>query len=253
MAKIDTFTAIIIDDEPEDVKILVEHLKPFPFVEVVKFCKNGIEGLKAIRELNPSLVFLDVELPDMKGLELIESIDPELTQKCFFVIYTAFIDYMLESFRNQVFDFLLKPINPDELATIMRRLQTSNMPVMTKTEGNLYKSDQNLLMFINSIDFRMVKMKDIGVFQYNSEKRIWEVVIANTLKPIRLKRNVSNKMLLSLNEKYVQVNQKYIINVDYLFQVTDNICSFYPPFQNIDYVKVGSSFRRQLMDRFMSL
>ena len=253
MAKIDTIKAVIIDDDPEDVEALVEQLKPYRYVQVVKSCFNGIEGLKAIRELKPSLVFLDVELPDMKGLELIESIDPDLNQKCAFVIYTAYIDYMLESFRSRAFDFLLKPINPDDLSTIMRRLQTLDTPQLTKTEGRLYRSERNLLMFINSTDFRMVRLNDIGVFQYNSEIRLWEVVIEHTLKPIRLKRNVSNKMLLSLDEKYVQVNQKYIINIDYLFQVTDNVCSFYPPFQDINYVRVGSSFRRQLMDRFMSI
>lgn len=253
MAKTDKITAIIIEDDPSDIEALVEQLKPFNYVEVVKSCHTGIEGLKAIRELNPYLVFLDVELPDMKGLELIESIDPALTKKCVFVIYTAFNDYMLESFRNQVFDYLLKPINPDDLASIMRRLQTLETPPMTKVEGKIYKSDEFLLLFVNSTDFQMVKMKDVGVFQYNSEFRVWEVVIANSQKPIKLKRNVSNKTLLSLNDKYVQVNQKYIINIDYLFQVTDNKCTFYPPFQRIDYVKVGSSFRRQLMDSFMSL
>ena len=60
-------------------------------------------------------------------------------------------------------------------------------------------------------------------------------------------------MILSLDSQFVQVHQKYIVNINYLFQVTDNHCSFYPPFEAIDYVIVGSTYRKKLMELFTNI
>jgi len=243
---------LIIEDNINDVEELKRSLASYQHIEIVGVCRTGKEGLSAIQALKPNVVFLDIELPDMKGLDIIESLDANTLSNCQFVIYTAFIDYMLESFRNHAFDFLLKPIKSEDLDSIIRRLQTTKVPQRSK-DGKIYLANGNLLMFINSMDFRVVRIRDIVLFQYNNEIRVWEAIIANTQKPVRLKRNITNKMLVSLDEQFVQVNQKYIININYLFQVTDNLCSFYPPHNDINYVKVGSSFRRQLMERFLCL
>ena len=82
---------------------------------------------------------------------------------------------------------------------------------------------------------------------------MWEVVVAHQSNPIRLKRNVTNETLLSIDERFVQVNQKYIVNITYLQKVKDNFCSFYPPFDAIGYVKVGRFFRKKLIERFRAL
>ena len=92
----------------------------------------------------------------------------------------------------------------------------------------------------------------IGLFQYNNDLRSWEVVIANQELPLKLKRDVSNKDLLALDERFVQVNQKFIVNINCLLKVRDNYCIFNPPFENLDYVKVGRMYRRRLVERFMS-
>ena len=125
-------------------------------------------------------------------------------------------------------------IGKDDLEEIIRRWFSSAFPQQPKNDGKVYKAEENLLMFINTSDFRLVRLRDIGIFQYNSDLRIWEAVIASAIKPVRL-------------------NQKYIVNINYLFQVTDNLCMFYPPFQEISYVKVGASFRRQLLDSFLCI
>ena len=59
--------------------------------------------------------------------------------------------------------------------------------------------------------------------------------------------------LLGIDDSFMQVGQKFIINVNYLLEVRDNVCRFFPPFDNIDYVKVGRFFRRKLINRYNSL
>lgn len=231
----------------------MEALKPYPALEIVGECATGRDGLNAIRSLKPDLIFLDIEMSDMTGLDLIEHLDAGTLSRCHFIAYTAYVGYMLESFRNHVFDFLLKPINVDDLDGIMKRWYEADFSQEEKSDGKAFKAEENLLMFINSTDFRLVRLRDIGIFQYNGDLRIWEAVIAGAIKPVRLKRNVNNKMLLTLGNQFIQVNQKFIININYLFQVSDNLCIFYPPFQELTHVKVGISYRKQLLERFLSI
>ena len=95
--------------------------------------------------------------------------------------------------------------------------------------------------------------EDVCLFQYNHEVRSWEVVIADNRKPLRLKRSVKSTDLLALAPHFMQVNQKFIVNINYLIEVVDNVCHFYPPFGEIDYVKVGRLYRKKLIDKLLSI
>jgi len=79
------------------------------------------------------------------------------------------------------------------------------------------------------------------------------VVIAGSKNPVRLKRNANNDVLVKINPSFVQVHQRYIININYLMDVTDNVCHFYPPFDDLEYVKVGRLYRKKLLDIFENI
>lgn len=248
--------AMIIDDDITAMKELAERLKAFDQIEVCGMATTGEAGIKMAKELCPELLFLDVELPDMSGIEYLSQIQQIVTGPCQVVMYTAHSCYMLPSFRNNAFDFLTKPIDDEELKLVVSRVltgQRSSESITIATALATPANDEKMLFYTNSVDFRLVHIKDIGLFQYNHELRIWEVVVACCKEPIRLKRNVNNETLLALDSRFVQVSQRYIINVNYLLEVVDNICRLYPPFDKVDYVKVGRLFRRKLIERFNSL
>ncbi|MCA6078608.1 LytR/AlgR family response regulator transcription factor [Fulvivirga sedimenti] len=96
---------LIIDDEPLARSIVLNFLKDHPEVEVVGECINGFEGLKAIQELQPDIVFLDVQMPKLSGFELLELLD-ELPV---IVFSTAFDEYAIKAFELSAADYLLKP------------------------------------------------------------------------------------------------------------------------------------------------
>lgn len=244
---------IIVEDSAQDTQNLIEKLRKYPLIEIICTCENGEKGLQAIIKHKPDLVFLDIEQPDMTGLQLIDTLDTHTLNHCQIIIYTNYPDYMLEAFRNHAFDFLIKPIKDDDLDSIIQRVQTAREVSPHKKDGNIFKAESHLLMYINSTDIQVVRLKDIGAFCYDSDSRCWEIILANRQKGIRLKRNVNAKMLLSLHPDFIQVSQKYIINFDYLFQIIDGICSFYPPFDEINFIKIGSHYRKNLFDRFTNL
>ena len=260
---------IIVDDEKTAAKALADKLAQYDEVELAGIAHNGMDGLKMMNEQHPDLMFLDIELPDISGIEFLERIDGIQGKRCRVVMYTAHGRYMLSAFRNKAFDYLMKPIEDNELRAIIRRAcidiqqrtqdavcttgqQDNKTPTAHENDSITRRNDGKYLIYTNSVDFKLIDIRDIGVFTYNHELRVWEVTIADKKNPIRLKRNVNSDMILALNDILVRVSQKHIINLGYLMEVADNTCYFYPPFDNIEDVKVGRFFRKKLIDRFSS-
>ncbi len=253
MNKKETLKTIIVDDNPEDVKNLKKCLEHYNHINIIATCDDGKSGLAAIMINNPDLVFLDMEMPDMSGIHFLESLDESVYEKCRIVVYTYYVDYMLKSFRNHAFDFLQKPINRENLNSIIRRLETAWDTPQKVISGRNAIAEKSLMTFINKVDFNIIRFNDIGVFKYDNLHSSWTIITAVQPKPIRLKRSIYNKQILALSDKFVQVHQSYIINIDHLLGVEDLKCHFYPPFQGIDDVKVGSSFYSKLMERFIKV
>ncbi len=245
---------VIIDDDPSAGKVLTDLLETRYDMEVLGCALCGLDGLAMVSKLQPDVLFLDIQLPDVNGLDFLDKLSGFVQYRCQVVIYTAYDEYVLTAFRKQAFDVLLKPINPQELDIIVKRLEkeeekmveAADKPVLDPLNGKL-------LFYTNSVDFKLVDKDDVCLFQYNHEVRCWEVVVADVSKPLRLKRNVKSTDLLMLAPHFLQVNQKFIVNINYLIEVVDNVCRFYPPFEEIDYVKVGRLYRKKLIDRFLSI
>ena len=98
---------LIIDDEPLARTVIRTFLSGHQDVEVVGECANGFEGLKSIQELNPDIVFLDVQMPKLSGFELLELLD----ESPVIVFSTAFDEYAIRAFEMSAADYLLKPFN----------------------------------------------------------------------------------------------------------------------------------------------
>ena len=98
-------TTILVDDEPLARQLLREYLEDFPDIRIVGECRNGKQAVKAINELRPDLVFLDIRMPGMDGFEVLE----HLTCAPHIIFSTAYGDYALKAFETNAVDYLLKP------------------------------------------------------------------------------------------------------------------------------------------------
>lgn len=245
--------AIIVDDNKQAAQDLADRLESYDGMEVGGIALNGLDGLSMACQCQPDVIFLDVQLPDISGLDFLDQLGNLTHGKGRVVMFTAYDEYILPAFRKKAFDVLLKPIDDNDLASIIQRLTDEDVLVVHSDEDACKKQDSKFLFYTNTLDFKLVDKRDIGLFQYSHEQRCWEVVVAGNKQTIRLKRNLKSDTLLELCGQFVQVNQKYIINMDYLIEVVDNVCHFYPPFDAIDYVKVSRIYRRKLIDRFHSL
>lgn len=116
-----TISALIVDDEQLARDELSFLLKDFPEVEVLDTSSNGLEAIKMIENLEPDLVFLDVQMPGMDGLGVIQKLREKKIPLPYFVLATAYDQYAVEAFRVDAMDYLLKPIEQDRLAVTIER------------------------------------------------------------------------------------------------------------------------------------
>ncbi len=116
-----TISAVLVDDEKLASDELAYLLKEFIDVEVIATASNGLEAVKLIADLEPDLVFLDVQMPGLDGMGVIEKLRAQGVALPYFVMATAYDQYAVEAFRLEALDYLLKPVEKDRLAVAVDR------------------------------------------------------------------------------------------------------------------------------------
>ncbi|MBD1364155.1 LytTR family transcriptional regulator DNA-binding domain-containing protein [Mucilaginibacter sp. ZT4R22] len=127
--------ALIIDDEPLARMVVLEYLQAFPQIEVLQECGDGFEGLKAIQQHQPDLIFLDVQMPKINGFEMLELVDNPPAV----IFATAFDEFAIKAFEAHALDYLLKPFSKERFVkAIDKFLSHSNTaPAAAKTTETL--------------------------------------------------------------------------------------------------------------------
>ena len=153
----ETYQAIIIDDEPMAREILENHLSKINQINVVAVCKNAAEGFSALSKHNVDLVFLDINMPEVTGLMFAKAIQG--TTKIIFT--TAYREYAIEGFDLQAVDYLLKPISLERLMKALQKfyneitvkIENTHPGTFTffRSERKMIKVDFNQILYIESI------------------------------------------------------------------------------------------------------
>src|ERR1700760_2636290 len=123
---------LIIDDEPLARMVVLEYLQDFKEIEVLGECNDGFEGLKAIQQHQPDLVFLDVQMPKINGFEMLELVDHQPAV----IFTTAFDEYAIKAFETHAVDYLLKPFSKDRFHKAVDKYvnQAASAPVQKNNE-----------------------------------------------------------------------------------------------------------------------
>jgi two-component system LytT family response regulator len=129
--------AVLIDDEPLARMLVKEYLQNFPQITVAEECNDGFEGLKAISQHKPDLVFLDVQMPKVTGFEMLELLDEPPAV----IFTTAFDEYAIKAFDAHAVDYLLKPFSPERFNQAVEKfLQKNATPESQKTTKDLLET-----------------------------------------------------------------------------------------------------------------
>lgn len=240
---------MIIDDDRIAVAELVKSLERHPEFRIVATCHNAQEGKQNLFEKQPKLLFLDVELPDMQGLALLNSIKEEIDWDMRVVFYSMHSKYILNAMRESAFDYLLKPFEQQELDGIIERFhkESTTLPVTSHVEPTSKSILKDSFLAATATGYRMIRLNEIGFFARKGLRRQWSAMLSNG-DELFLRRGTNAKLILSYSPLFVQTDPSHIINVKYLAMICDGNCRLFPPFDFADDLKISQSQMRKLQE-----
>lgn len=246
------YSVVIVEDTQVAVDRLTEALNKHPRFKVVGTASLLEDARKKITEKRPDLLFLDVELPDGKGFDLIETMRPHITWNMKTVFYTAFDKYMINAIRSAAFDYLLKPFTNAELDAILEKFGSYEHDLMNfRMKVGPLQAEQNFTIQLSSNDIRILKLSEIGFFKLNGTRRSWEVHLFNQTS-LPLRTTIKTDQILQYSDCFMQVHQSFIINLSYLAMIHNKSCIMYPPF-NATEIPLSSRYKKTLQERFLQL
>jgi len=245
--------AVIIDDCQSSIDYLTKSLLEYPDFVVSGTANDATKGKLILLNKHPDLLFLDVELPDESGFDMLRDIREKITWPVQIIFYTAYDKYLLQALRESAFDYLLKPYIKKDLESVLERYavyrkQTETRKAFTESLSRLLSTEESFL--IASVDgFQVLRTTQIGYFEYNKQRKLWNVVF-NDNKGLQLKRNTTAKDILGYSKQFLQINRNIIINIEYLSFVRGRFCQLYPPFDNVTGLEASIGFIHTLQEKF---
>ena len=207
---------IIIDDEPLAVRLVESFVAKTPDLELLGSFTDSIEAINAIKEQKPDLLFLDIQMPNIDGMELAHS----LQEETHVVFTTAFKEYAFESYEVNALDFLLKPVRYNKFLGSIEKArkqfdvqQTAAQPkqpntVFIRVDGEWRNIPVDQITYVNG-------MKDYVLFYLDNEPKA--LITHLTMKAVE-------EMLPK--DKFLRIHRSYIIAVDKIQKVDRNDCVY---------------------------
>ena len=225
--------AVIIDDEPLARELTRAYLKAFPQIEVVEECGDGFEGIKAIHQHQPDLIFLDIQMPKINGFEMLELVDKPPAV----IFATAFDEFAIKAFENNAIDYLLKPYSQDRFSKAVQKFLEKVKPVQSTDtpEASIQKTldtmasspaQQNRLVVKTGTKVKIIPLHDVHYLEADDD-----YVKVITAEGQYLKNRTMQFYEDTLDsQQFVRVHRSYIVQVNQITRID--------PYQKESYLAI---------------
>ena len=209
--------AVIIDDEAESRNVVSNILNNFcTGINMLGEADNVASGVKLIRQTNPDLVFLDIQMPDGTGFALLEQIS-EINFHVVFV--TAYEQYAIKAIKFSALDYLLKPIDPGQLIEAVEKVKKM-LPEKDQSTARIFnllknKKDISKIALPTLNGFRFVRINDI--IRCESDNN-YTIIYLHTAEKVVVTHTLKEYESLLKSESFVRVHQSHLINLNYVDQ-----------------------------------
>jgi len=211
-------SAVIIDDEPEAINLLEMYLRQFPFVKVTAKETNAIQGLQLVKDTLPELVFLDIDMPDMNGLQVADQIQTDNFYSEI-IFTTAFQHYAYDTLNIRPLDFLTKPFSSNDLEKVIQKYKdkVEKRKYEIKLDKFIHSQENSpRIKFPSTHGVIIVEMKDIVMLK--SKANNCNIYLQDGMVET-ITRNLYVVIRMLNSPTFFQVNRSICINLNFLQRI----------------------------------
>jgi len=210
---------IIIDDEKPARDLIRNYLNKYPEIEIVTECSNGFDALKAIQTYKPDFIFLDIQMPKLTGIELLEVMD----YKPLVIFSTAYDEYAIKAFELNAIDYLLKPFSENRFAEALMKLndRMKNLVQESKKVKDFVEHTKNIEEKLNRVVVKTgSKIKVIPIDTIIYFEAADDYVMIYTSDGRYIKQATMKYFESHLAEdKFIRIHRSYIVNIHKIVQL----------------------------------
>lgn len=226
---------IAIDDEDLALELLEDYISKVPYLQLVATCDDPLDAMTIIQEQQVDLVFLDIQMPGLSGLQLIES----LSSNPMCILVTAYSQYALEGFNLNVIDYLVKPVPFDRFLKACNKArelqQLKNKAVET------VKDAEQEYFFINA-DYSHIKVTYEDIVWVEGLKDYIKIHLESSTKPIVARISMKNIEELLPASKFLRIQKSYIVSKAHITAVKKGSV-----FIGLSELPIGENYRDSVM------
>ena len=200
---------IAVDDEPLALELIEDNISKVPYLQLVAKCSNAMEAIKVLQEQTVDLIFLDIQMPGLTGLQFIQS----LNERPMIILITAYEKFALEGFNYDVVDYLVKPVSLNRFvkacnkALELYQLKTRpKEPAAGKSPGYI---------FVNA-DYSLLKVVVDDIMWVEGLKDYIKIHIRNSSKPVITRMTMRSLEELLPANRFIRIHKSYIAAMDFI-------------------------------------
>lgn len=201
-------SCLIVDDEPMALNLIESYVTKTPFLELKGKCRNAFEALEKLHETSVDLLFLDIQMPQLNGLELSKTL-PKHTKVVF---TTAFDQYALEGFKVDALDYLLKPFNFEEFYKAATKAKDW-FAIVQQSHQTLPAKEAPSYIFIRA-EYKLLKIMLDDILYIEGLKDYVKIWLANETRPLLTHTSLKKLEEELPKNKFMRVHRSYIIALD---------------------------------------
>jgi len=215
----DRIRTIIIEDEEPARDIVKTYLKKFQDIELIGECSDGFSGVKAVNEMKPDLLFLDIQLPKLTGFEILELVEHSPV----IIFTTAYDQFALKAFEMNATDYLLKPFSSDRFDTAMQKAldklksKKSEGPVIKKLVETVDEKSETIDRVVVKTGSK-IKVIPADKIMYIEAQDDYVMIYAEESKHLKEKTMKYFETHLD-NSQFIRIHRSYIVNVNFIVQL----------------------------------
>ena len=219
----------IVDDEPLAIRLLESYVEKTPFLHLQGSCTNAVTALADLTEKPVDLLFLDIQMPDLNGMEFSKII----RDKCRIIFTTAFEQYAVDSYRVNALDYLLKPISySDFLNACEKARQWYEL-----LDNAVHKKDDMKSIFIKT-DYKLVQIELDKILYVEGLKDYVKIYVENETQPILSLMSLKSLEEVLPSDRFIRVHRSFIIQADKIKVVERNRIVF-----GKQYIPISDSYK----------